>query len=150
MYTYILARSICIFYRTIGLAFGLSQSGWLLGIILFAMAHCINHLTMYMMMEIAQTMPIASYAIVCTKCKVPILQIISDYSMVLNKLLSCSSYLILIGDFMSLVIQQIISPNQALLDESDILYDRSFWICIWMLVFIIPTTVTFSSYILPQ
>ena len=120
---------------TVGLAFGIKESGWLLGIILFIICHFINHITMYMMMEVAQTMHISSYAIVCNKCKVPVLQIISDYSMVINKLLSCSSYLILIGDFMSLVIEQIF-PGY---NDNSILYDRRLWICIWLILFIIPT-----------
>lgn len=43
---------------------------------------------------------------------------------------------------MALVIEQIFPPqNQAsAFDEINFLYDRRFWICVWMFVFIIPTT----------
>eukprot|EP01083_Nonionella_stella_P199286 730863_1 len=76
---------------TIGLAFGLVQSGWFLGGLLFVFCHFLNHITMYMMMEVASTMEISTYAIVCNKCGVPVLQIISDYSMIINKLLSVTA-----------------------------------------------------------
>eukprot|EP01083_Nonionella_stella_P271103 918390_1 len=121
---------------TVGLAFGISQSGWLLGIVLFVLCHSLNHITMYFMMEIACTMPVSTYAIVCNRCRVPILQIISDWSMICNKLLSCSAYLILIGDYMALVAPQIISGYA----DDHLLYDRRSWIGIWLVLFIIPCT----------
>eukprot|EP01084_Bolivina_argentea_P115045 204679_1 len=120
---------------TIGLAYGLSQSGLIIGIIIFIICHTLNHITVYFMMEIASTTNISTYAIICNKCKVPLLQVVSDYSIAFNNLLSCSSYLILIGDYMSLVIQEIFDAQQS--NHNQILYDRRIWILL-SLVFIIP------------
>lgn len=122
---------------TIGLAYGIKESGWFLGILLFVLCHFLNHITMYMMMEVARQCKVASYAIVCNKCQVPVLQIVSDYSMVINKLLSCSSYCILIGDYMALVVPQIVGSHE----DASIYHNRRFWISVFIILFIIPTNV---------
>ena len=117
---------------TIGLAYGISKSGWLLAIILFILCHSINHFTVFIMMEVASTMDVASYAIVCNKCGVPWLQIISDYSMVINKTLSCTGYFIIIGDYMGRVMSQV--------TDSPFWTDRHVWIVVFAIFFVIPTT----------
>lgn len=120
---------------TVGLAFGILNSGWILAIIFFIIFHFINHFTVFVMMEIGSTMNIASYAIVCSQCKVEWLYIISEYCLVIELLLSCTSYLIIIGDFMSLIFSKLFE------NSIDILHDRRFWILIYLIFLIVPTTI---------
>eukprot|EP01084_Bolivina_argentea_P247721 414416_1 len=123
---------------SVGLSYAVLQSGWILAIIFFIIFHFINHITMYMMMEIGRTMPISSYAIVCSKCKVSWLYILSEYSLIIELILANSSYLIIIGDFSRLITLEIFPPND--IKQNYFYYNRRFWILIFLIVFILPTT----------
>ena len=121
---------------TIGLGYGVLQSGWVLAIIFFAIFHTINHFTIYFMLEIGSYFDTCSYAIVCSKYNIIKIQMLNEWSLLCELLLSCTSYLIIIGDFMSILFEQIFPNNNS----NQFYYNRQFWIIIYAIVFIIPAT----------
>ena len=124
----------------LGLPFAVENSGWLMGILLFVVFAFMSTFAFQLLMSVGSCYvfkdKVASYAIVCNDIA-PRLQILIDLFVVFGYTLTCTTYLIIIGDYMPLVAQQLTNMDA---DSDNILNKRAFWIFAFLICLIIPTT----------
>eukprot|EP01084_Bolivina_argentea_P096130 172817_1 len=124
----------------LGLPYAVSDSGWLMGIILFVIFATMSTFAFQLLMSVGSCYccngHVSSYAIVCNDIA-PRLQVFIDIFIALGFTLTCTAYLIIIGDYMPLVTREL---GQFDVDSDSILISREFWIILFLIVFIIPTT----------
>ena len=120
----------------LGLPFAVSDSGWVMAIMLFILFAFVSTFAFQLLMSVGacyiQKGQISSYAIVCNDIA-PRLQIVIDVFITFGFTLTCSAYLIIIGDYMPLVWRELFGGD-------DIMTSREFWILAFLIVLILPTT----------
>ena len=93
----------------LSLPFAVSDSGWFMGILLFILFGFMSTFSFNLLMSIGNIYyfnnQISSYAIVCNDI-LPILQIFIDIFIAFGYTLTCTGYLIIIGDYMPLVAKE--------------------------------------------
>ena len=114
----------------LSLSNAISDVGWFLGILILILFGIISGFAMNLLMSIGRTFKNekASYALVCDKT-IPWLQICFDIVITFGWFLVEVAYLIVIGDYMPLVA-----------NELNIIDNRTFWILTFVILLITPTT----------
>eukprot|EP01084_Bolivina_argentea_P093815 168672_1 len=124
----------------LALPFAVNESGWLMGIILFVVFAFMSTFAFQLLMSVGACYcyrgHISSYAIVSDDIA-PRLQIWIDLFIAFGYTLTCSAYLIIIADYMPLVMRELVDMDT----HSDAIYlTRPFWIAIFVIFLIFPTT----------
>ena len=123
------------------LPFAVSKSGYIMAIVLFAIFGGLSIFSFQLLMSVGfcyvSKGQISSYAIVCNDTA-PKLQLLIDISIAFGLTLACSGFLIIIGDYMPLVTKELANFSD---DSNSIILTRQFWIFLFLILFILPTTV---------
>ena len=124
----------------LGLPFAVSESGWFMGIVLFIIFALMSTFSFNLLMTVGSCYcrrgRVGSWAIV-VRDVAPKLQFVIDLFIVLGYTLSNTAYLIIIGDYMPLVAQEV---GAFPVDSDSIWISRPFWIFTFLIVLIIPAT----------
>ena len=124
----------------LGLPFAVSDSGFLMAFFLFILFAFVSTFAFQLLMSVGSCYVfkgrVSSYAIVCNDIA-PRLQIIIDIFIAFGFTLTCSAYLIIIGDYMPLVAREIGNYSS---DSDSIIITREFWIFLFLIILILPTT----------
>ena len=131
----------------LGLPETFTHTGWALGILLLVIFAICSVITFHLQMMAAHTLKASHHNIrisYLTMCEhtVPRLRYLVDLSVGITCFGVCTAYLVVIGDLMPDVFSQIYPDKDPdeMNDLEKVLESRQFWIVLFLIIFIIPTS----------